>query len=295
MQLDYAQLAALVAVVREGSFDAAARALHLTPSALSQRIKALEHRLGGPLLLRARPCRITPLGEPLLRHAQQVELLEQGLLQGLLPGTRGETPSLAVAVNADSLSTWFMPAAAAFTQASGALLDLRVDDEGHTAEALQRGEVLAAVTTRLSPLQGCRSVSLGRLRYRACASPAFVARHFPQGLNARSLAVAPALRFNAKDELQFRWLRRLLRRELRPPAHAIPSSQGFVQACEAGLGWALQPEPLVQEALAAGRLLDLAPQLPQDVPLVWQCSRLELPLLQQLTAAVRQAAGVLRR
>ncbi|MFY8016875.1 MAG: LysR family transcriptional regulator, partial [Inhella sp.] len=84
MNLDYAQLAALASVVSEGSFEAAARALHITPSALSQRIRQLEQRLGGVLVLRGKPCSITPLGEPLLRHAQQVALLEQGITQAAL-------------------------------------------------------------------------------------------------------------------------------------------------------------------------------------------------------------------
>lgn len=290
LNLDYAQLAALLAVVREGSFEAAARALHITPSALSQRIRQLEQRVGGVLVQRGRPCRIAPLGEPLLRHAQQVALLEQGLWQ---PNDREAPPAtvLAVAVNADSLSTWFLPAAAAFAQRSGALLDLRVDDEGHTQEALRRGEVLAAVTARAAAVQGCRSLRLGVLRYRACASPDFVARHFAAGLNARSLAAAPCLRFDAKDEMQHRWLQRLTRKPLQPPAHRLPSSTAFVSACEAGLGWALHPEALLVEALASGRLVELCPARPFDVPLYWQCTRLALPQLGLLSQAVLEQAG----
>lgn len=293
LNLDYAQLAALLAVVREGSFEAAAQALHITPSALSQRIKALEQRVGGVLVQRGRPCRIAPLGEPLLRHAQQVALLEQGLWQ---PASRAvqAAPPLAVAVNADSLSTWFLPAAANFARRSATLLDLRVDDEGHTQEALRRGEVLAAVTARASAVQGCRSTRLGVLRYRACASPDFVARHFAAGLNARSLAVAPCLRFDAKDEMQHRWLQRLTRKALQPPAHRLPSSTAFVAACEAGLGWALHPEPLLVDALASGRLVELCPARPFDVPLYWQCTRLALPQLADLSEVVlAQAAQVL--
>jgi len=296
LNLDYAQLAALASVVSEGSFEAAARALHITPSALSQRIRQLEQRLGGVLVLRGKPCSITPLGEPLLRHAQQVALLEQGITQGWAGlQTKGEGASpavLSVAVNADSLSTWFLAAAAQFAQATGALLDLRVDDEGHTHEALRRGEVLAAVTASSSPVQGCRSSRLGSLRYRACASPDFVARYFAKGLNARSLASAPCIRFNAKDEMQHRWMLRMTRKSLQPPAHRLPSSTGFVHACEAGLGWALNPEALVREALAAGRLIDLCPERPFDVPLYWQRSRLALPWLQALTVALEQVASV---
>jgi LysR family transcriptional regulator, chromosome initiation inhibitor len=296
--LDYAQLDALAAVVREGSFEAAARALHITPSALSQRIAKLEHRLGGVLVLRAKPCRATPLGEPLLRHAQQVALLEQALPQ-VAPRAAGNRPgapaSLAIAVNADSLATWFLPAVAPLAHEHGLLLDLRVDDEGHTQELLRRGEVLAAVTTHAAPVQGCRSLRLGRLRYRATASPGFARQWFPQGITPARLAQAPMLRFNEKDEMQHRWLRRWFfkgrRKDLHPPAHRLPSSQGFVQATEAGLGWTLNPEPLLKEALAAGRIVDLAPEQPFDVALHLQLSRLPLPALQVLERCLLTAAG----
>lgn len=281
-------------MLREGSFDAAARALHLTPSALSQRIKALEQRVGGVLVSRERPCRVTPLGEPLLRHAQQVALLEAELARYWQAGARAApaaaTP-LAVAVNADSLGTWFLGAVNTLAAEGGWLLELQVDDEGHTRERLLRGEVLAAVSARASPVQGCRVTSLGVLRYRVTASPAFAARWFPRGLRAEALARAPCLRFDAKDELQLRWLRRHAPAAIEPPAHRLPSSQAFVQACEAGWGWALNPEPLVGEALRAGRLLDLDPRHPLDVPLYWHCSRLPVEGLERLSQAVRVAAA----
>ncbi len=293
--LDYAQLAALVAVAREGSFEAAAQALHISPSALSQRIKALEQSVGGVLLVRGKPSTVTPLGVPLLRHAQQVALLEQGLLSqwqsdGGADAAKAATASLAVAVNADSLNTWFVGAAADFVRLTGALIDVRVDDEAHTQEMLRRGEVLAAVSARAGAVQGCRSLRLGSLRYRATASPGFVARYFPDGLVSAAWARAPVLRFNAKDELQHRWLRRLTQLDVDPPAHRLPSTHAFVMGCEAGLGWALNPERLVREALTCGRLVDLAPEHPSDVTLYWQASRLRLPLLETLTACVQAHA-----
>ena len=54
--LDYAALAALAAVIREGSFERAASALHVTPSAVSQRIRSLEERVGCALVVREQPC-----------------------------------------------------------------------------------------------------------------------------------------------------------------------------------------------------------------------------------------------
>lgn len=299
--LDPGQLDALAAVLREGSFERAAHSLHVTPSAVSQRIKALEDRVGAVLVVRGQPCVATPMGQRLRHHAERLALLAHEL-QPLLAaasgnadgsgrnGTGAPPPTLRIAVNADSLATWFMPAAAAFASASGALLDLVLDDQDHTADALRRGEVLAAITAEATPVPGARSVALGRLRYRATASPAFMQRHFGPGVNVRTLAIAPCLRFNPKDRLQARWLRRITRRDLHPPCHGLASSQGFVDACIAGLGWALNPEALVQPALADGRLVELLPGKVLDLALWWQTSRLALPLLQQLGEHVQQQA-----
>jgi LysR family transcriptional regulator, chromosome initiation inhibitor len=296
MSLDQGQLAALAAVIAEGSFDAAARALHVTPSAVSQRIRQLEERVGAVLVQRGTPCVVTPAGAPLLRHAERVALLEAELAATLpalaaARGAAGATATLRIAVNADSLATWFVPALAVFALAHPALrIDLLVDDQDHTADALRRGDVLAAVSASAAPVQGCRSLALGRLRYRATASPAFVRRWFAQGVNAQSLACAPCLLFNRKDQLQTRWMRRITRRRVAPACHGLPSSQGFVEACLAGLGWGMNPEVLVQPHLAARRLVELVPGQGIDVPLHWQVSRLALPALTDLTAAVSAAA-----
>jgi LysR family transcriptional regulator (chromosome initiation inhibitor) len=296
MSIDYAQLAALAAVVREGSFEAAARSLHVTPSAVSQRIKQLEERQGGVLVTRGQPCRPTPAGAALCRHAERVALLEAELDAGLAAGsTRPGGPgaaraTLRIAVNADSLATWFVDAMARFTAAHALLLDVSVDDQDHTAEALREGSVLAAVTALAAPVAGCRSLPLGRLRYRATASPAFVARHFAQGVTATALAGAPCLRFNRKDQLQARWVRNVCRREVALPSHWLPSSQAFVDACVAGLGWGLNPLALVEPLLGDGRLVELAPRRHVDVPLYWQHTRLDARVLEGLTAAVLAAA-----
>ena len=243
----------------------------------------------------ARPCVATAAGAPLLRHAERVALLEAELAATLpqQAAARGGAAiaTLRVAVNADSLATWFVPALALFAQAHPSLrIDLLVDDQDHTAEALRRGDVLAAVSASAAPVQGCRSLPLGRLRYRATASPAFLRRWFAQGVNAASLEAAPCLLFNRKDELQTRWMRRITRRTVAPACHGLPSSQGFVEACLAGLGWGMNPEALVQPYLAARRLVELVPRQGIDVPLHWQVSRLALPALTDLTDAVRAVA-----
>jgi LysR family transcriptional regulator (chromosome initiation inhibitor) len=292
--LDTTLLTTLAAVVREGSFERAARALHITPSAVSQRVRLLEDRVGTVLVVRGQPCTATEVGNRLCRHAETVALLEHDLrreLPGLQPDA-GDAPrtTLRVAVNADSLGTWFVDALAAFAAQSDALVDVSIDDQDHTSTWLRRGQVLAAVSSVAEPVQGCRSRKLGALRYRATASPTFMARWFPHGVTADALACAPSLVFDHKDQLQAQWVRRVLRRDVVLAAHRLPSSHAFVSAALAGLGWGLNPEPLVREHLAAGRLVELLPGRPLDVALHWQVAQLQSPVLDQLTAQVLAAA-----
>ncbi|AJE46249.1 LysR family transcriptional regulator ArgP [Celeribacter indicus] len=281
---DYPALSALAAVLRTGSFEAAAAALGVTPSAVSQRVKGLEDRLGTPLVLRASPCRPTETGLRLARHAEDVGLLEAQLARDL--GAPPAPAPLRLAVNADSLATWFVAAMAGH---EGPLYRLEIDDQDHSADWLRRGEVVGAVSARETAVAGCDIYPLGALRYLAVATPAFVARHFPDGLTAEAFARAPSLVYDEKDRLQDNWSRRIAGRSVPLPAHRIPSTQGFVDAARAGLGWGLNPAALLADDLARGRLVALSPN-PVDIPLYWHVSRLNRAVLAPLTTAVRVAA-----
>jgi LysR family transcriptional regulator (chromosome initiation inhibitor) len=175
---------------------------------------------------------------------------------------------------------------AAFSNNDRALLDIAVDDQEHTIEWLRSGEVLAAVTSSSRPVQGCDSALLGRLRYVAVASPAYIARHFADGVNATTLASAPCLTFNRKDQLQAEWVRRVCRRSVDTPKHWLPSTQGFTDASVAGIGWGMNPVQMVQNQLRDGSLVELVPGKTIVVPLYWQHTRLQVPLLDRLTRAV---------
>jgi LysR family transcriptional regulator (chromosome initiation inhibitor) len=290
--LDYPALFALAAVVREGSFERAAVALHVTPSAVSQRIRALEERMGCALVVREQPCRATETGRRLCQHVDRVSLMEQEL-QGLLPTlapsgvARVELP---IAVNADSLATWFAPAMAAFAAGAPVLVQLAVDDQDHTREWLRSGAVLAAVTGTARPAAGCNSHPLGAMRYVAAATPGFVRSHFGGGVDADCLSRAPSLVFNAKDDLQARWVRRHCQQDVRLPRHMLPSSQAFVTAAVAGMGWGLQPVALIESHLRDGSLVELVPDSPLDVPLFWQHARAASSLLDGLSRDVLAAA-----
>lgn len=290
--LDYSSLFALAAVVKEGSFERAARALHVTPSAVSQRIRLLEERLGCALVVRGQPSQATEAGRRLCQHIDRVSLLEHEL-QAEMPSFLQDEPSrvnLPLAVNADSLATWFMPAAVVFGKREAALLQIAVDDEGHTAEWLRSGQVLAAVTATEAPAAGCNSVPLGAMRYVAATSPAFVARYFPRGADTESLSTAPSLMFNTKDELQQRWVEQNFGGGVPMPRHTLPSPQAFIAAALGGLGWAMHPQALVREHLDSGALVELKPGRPLDIPLYWQHARIASTLLRELTQAVILAA-----
>jgi LysR family transcriptional regulator, chromosome initiation inhibitor len=282
--LDYAQLAALAAVHRRGSFDLAAGSLGVTPSAISQRIKALEDRMGVLLIIRGQPCTATAAGLRLIQHHDQVRLLEQGLGDDL---PAGPAATLRVAVNADSLATWVIPALATTT---GFLFDLVIADQDIAQDWLRRGEVLAAITSAPGPLQGCETIPLGALRYRATATLAFVAQWFPQGVTRQALATAPTLQFSQSDRLQAQWAKQETGFAGPMPTHHIASSEGFVAACLAGLAWSLNPEALIAPHLAAGTLVELIPDAAFDVPLHWQFTRLTAAAIAPLTAAIRAAA-----
>lgn len=295
--LDATQLRTLAAVVGEGSFEAAARVLHVTPSAVSQRIRALEESVGQVLVRRNRPCRATDAGQPLLRLAVQLRLLQREALaeaRGAVDGVAGPT-RVPVVVNADSLATWFVRALARVPAELAVCFDVRQDDQDHTAELLRDGAVLAAVTAQREPVQGCRVRPLGTMRYRALAAPALVARGFPDGLTAEALAGAPMLVFDRKDRVQHRFVRAVTGRDLDPPVHHVPSVPAFSEAIRCGLAWGLVPERLAEPDLAAGACVDLAPGQHVDVPLYWQHWRLESRLLAALTDAVRAEAAVALR
>lgn len=291
--LDYALLDALAAVVRHGSFDRAAKALNVTPSAVSQRVKLLEERVGSVLVKRGQPCVATASGALLCRHTERVQLLEADLggRMPALPGARaGAWPTLRIGVNDDSVGTWFLDAVADFCIERSVLLDLVIDDQDHTAQHIRDGSVQGAVTTQAEPVQGCRSVRLGRMRYHAVCSPAFHARYFAQGVSRDALRSAPSVEFNPKDQLQKRFIRRITRADIDPPMHWIPNVAGFLRVCVIGLGWGMCPERMIAPYLANGELVEIAPGKHVDVDLYWQSWRLSIEWLDDFGAMLRKQA-----
>ena len=288
---DYKLLAALASVVEQGGFERAAQLLGLSQSAVSQRIKLLEARVGQPVLLRASPPAPTEIGRRLLNHVQQVRLLERDL-QGQVPALAEDQPveRLRIALNADSLATWWAPLVGDFCAEHRLLLDLVVEDQDVGLKRMRAGEVAACVCAAERPVAGARALPLGAMRYRALASPAFIARHFANGVNAESMARAPAIVFGPDDLLQHRYMASLgLNGAF--SYHLCPSSEGFIRLAGAGLGWGLVPELQVRRELASGELLELLPARPLDVPLYWHHWRNGGELLSRLTRHLERGVG----
>ena len=288
---DYKLLSALAAVVEQAGFELAAQVLGLSQSAISQRIKLLEARIGQPVLIRAAPPTPTEIGRRLLNHVQQVRLLERDL-QSAVPALddEGLPERLRIALNADSLATWWAPAVGDFCAEQHLLLDLVVEDQTVGLKRMRAGEVAACLCASERPVAGARSVLLGAMRYRALASPAFIARHFPEGVSPALLSKTPALVFGPDDFLQHRYLA-ALGVDGGFEHHLCPSSEGFIRLAEAGLGWGLVPELQVREQLECGRLVELLPDKPIDVPLYWHHWRNGGQLLSQLTEHLSRSAA----
>jgi LysR family transcriptional regulator (chromosome initiation inhibitor) len=285
LRLDGHQLAALAAVVELGSFDAAAEWLHVTPSAVSQRIKTLEQRVGQVLVVREKPCRATAAGMPLLRLAAQTALLESEALAETT-GEHAELTRVALAVNADSMSTWFTKV---FEELPNVLFDIRIEDQDHSARLLREGSVVGAVTTERTPVPGCRVQKLAVMRYLPVASPAYVRRYLPDGLTVDSIAEAPSIAWNRSDALQDTLLRKVFRRAVPRPVHYVPTAEGFTAAVRAGLGWGMFPERQAGPGFDDGSLIQIV-DVHLDVPLFWQCWKVESRLITKITDAIRSAA-----
>lgn len=277
--------ATLAAVVDTGTMDAAARRLHITPSAVSQRIRALEERLGRVLLVRSKPARATADGERVVRLARQYALLSHDVLQELGEGESRAAVSLSLAVNADSLSTWFVAALSRVAALHDVVFDLHRDDQDFTAELLASGRVVAAVTSRADPVAGCRVRPLGAMRYRAVATPTRA-----RELERLGAEHARVVDYDRRDELQTRWLRERGVDPASPPRSFVPGSHAFADAVRGGLGWGMLPDLQTGTDLADGSLV-LLPGSPVDVPLYWQQWNLTSSLLDAVADAVAETAS----
>lgn len=290
-------LECLAAILEEGGFERAAQRLSITQSAVSQRLRALEAQVGTVLVVRSRPLKATAAGQLLLKHTKMLRLLRADLendLKELAPSSAGggrEEERVSVAINADSIATWALPALNELA-IKGLPIEIITDDQDFTHEWLREGQVLGCVTSMNQALRGCRMEPLGRMDYAAVASAAFARQHLPDGLTAHTFARVPFVAFNRKDDLQREFvakafgLKRVVLRQL-----FVPSSEGQVRAVRADWGVSVTPRMLVQPLLDAGELVDVAPFYHHPVALYWHCWNLSSEVLDALSGALRREAA----
>jgi LysR family transcriptional regulator (chromosome initiation inhibitor) len=282
--LDYKLIEALAAVIQESGFERAARALNITQSAVSQRIKLLEEQVGQILLARTTPPRTTPPGKRLLKHYLQVKHLEQDLQETLRPSADRPFTPIAVGINADSLATWFLAAIAPLLIEERVVLDIRTDDQDQTHQMLKDGEVVGCISTQAQAMQGCRSVYLGRMSYGLFATPAFAKRWFSRGVTPAAVVQAPALIFNRRDRLHERLFQQVFEAVPSPiPTHYIPSSEKFADFIAMGLGYGMLPPQQSDPFVRSGQIIELLPKHKVPVELYWQCWTLRSVLLEKFT------------
>lgn len=286
--LDRDQLETFATVAEQQSFERAASLLNVTRGAVSQRVKALEESLSTILLLRDKPVTATPPGEVLLRHVKALRLLEASSMRELAAPVSREGPvPLSIAVNADSLATWFPPLLRELFAKREVALEVVTDDQDHTSARLLRGEVIGCISTDAKPASGFLARPLGAMEYRCYATPAFVDEFMPEGLNVASILRAPAVLFNRKDALHDDFLeRRFGIRIDRYPRHYLPSPAALLEGIAVGAGYGLAPSTQAQGLVQEGVLIDLAPGQPVLVDLYWHHWEMEPPIAQDITGLV---------
>ena len=276
-------------VVDEGTLEGAAKQLHITPSAVSQRLRNMEERMGAVLLQRTRPVSVTEVGAVVLRAARQVERITGDVAAELEHAPSGSA-LLPIVVNADSLATWFVPALARAARETGARFEVLRADETVSTEKLRSGQAVAAVTATAEAVPGCTSTLIGVDRYHAVAHPEFMRTYFHSGVTPESLRNAPSLQFDRHDMFEQRFLRRLTRAPIDPPRHFIPSSAEFVMAIELGMGWGMVPALQCKAALDDGRLVEVTPDSSIRMPLYWQRWNLRSPVIDALSTVIAEEA-----
>jgi LysR family transcriptional regulator, chromosome initiation inhibitor len=289
--MDREQLETFATIVEVQSFEKAAAVLNISRGAVSQRIKALEEALSTVLIVRDKPVAPTARGEIVLRHVQALRLLEDASLAELRPGADRAPVLLAIAVNADSLATWFPNVLWPLLKENRVALEVVTDDQDHTLVCLARGEVIGCISTEEKPATGFVAEPLGTMEYRCYATHAFAAHHFPQGLSVQAALRAPAVLFNRKDSLHDDFLKDLFGFAVEKyTRHYLPAPVTLLEGITAGIGYGLVPSVQVVGPYA-DQLIELAPGKPVDVALYWHHWAAEPPLSQAITKLVLEQAS----
>lgn len=290
MDLDYDSLKVLAAVIRTGSFETAAKSLNVTQSAISQRIKQLEDKVGSVLVIRGRPCVASEDGLLLCQHIEQVTLMRHELTEKLNGGLGKTKGQVRIAVNNDSLATWFPEVVKLAADELNLLLEVVPDDQEFTQDRLRSGDALAIVTSSETQIPGCKIFPLGKMEYLAVATPRFADEHLKGGASLKNLSQAPSLRFDLKDSLPMQWLELAFGDTAELQSHYIPSYEGHLVCCRHAIGWAMMPFEAVATFIASGDLIELVPGARVKTPLFWHTRSKSSDALQRLSEVVQNVA-----
>lgn len=272
---NYQQLEVLETVARLRSFNKAARALHITQPAISQRLKNLEEELGLQLLVREQPIRATDHGEKLIEHFRNVRMLEKNFELEQSSSLATSFTKLTLGVNGDSLATWFFEAIKESLKKENLLLNLIIENEDLTFSRLRNSEVLGCISSRGKKLPGCIVKTLGTMRYRMAATPQFAKRFFKNGLTEQSVLQAPAVVYDDFDHMHALFLNKQLRlKNVKFPFHMISNSDAFLNSIRHGFSYGMAPELQAKKYFKDGTLVDLCPGHCWEYKLYWHHQRI---------------------
>lgn len=293
---DYKLLEAVASVIKKGSFDRAARDLHISQSAISQRIRQLEEQLGRPIIVRKNPPEPTELGRHLLAHFMKVRMLERELQDQIDPSGPQTATHLSLAINRDSLTLWFVEAMGQFIKDENIVLEVLAEDQELTHEYLKDGRVFGCVSSRKSALQGCRVEHLGTMSFYLCATPEFASRWFSKGVGKKSLLKAPGVIFDEKDHMLHDFLEKKFKITMdSPPLHVIPALGEYERFITDGFAYGLLAKSQVEEGFASGELINLAPDKNFLMDLYWHSWQLSSEIGETFTKTLLREARPLIR
>ncbi|WP_028865449.1 LysR family transcriptional regulator ArgP [Psychromonas aquimarina] len=293
---DYKLLAALNAVIEQQSFELAAEKLCISQPAVSLRLKSLEEKLGQPVVIRGQPLTVTPAGEKLLSHYKMVQQLESDLLPSLSSDTPSKPIKISLAVNADSIATWFIDAMSPILKNNLVEMNLLIASGEHTLDKLRSGQAIGGVTNVEQPLPGYRSFKLGKMNYILVASREFKNRYFSMGVNKASLKMAPGITYDQKDNMHLHFIGKHFKLDSSEYyCHRVSSSEAFVDLAKRGLAYCLIPQLQIENELANGDLINICPQQQLIETLYWHSWVLVKGINKQISQEiVRYARQVLQ-
>lgn len=291
---DYKLLTALSSIIEMQSFELAANKLFISQSAISQRIKLLEENIGQPILIRSQPIELTAVGEQLLSHFKKVQQLENELLPELLPDNPTKPMKISLALNADSMATWFIQAVTPVLKEHLVELNLLIAHEEHTLDKLRTGEAIGAVSVIKKPLKGYRSFELGKMNYCLVSSKSFQKKYFEEGVTKSSLKMAPAISYDHKDDTHERFIaKHFTLASSEYYCHSVRSSEAFVELAKQGVAYCLLPELQIKAELASGELIKLCPQKQLVQTLYWHSWILVKGINKKISQEITRAGQML--